>query len=71
MFRGQRLVSLSQRALKSSSRAMSSKLQAPPMVYITGEEYSRYACELYMDSWIRPFIDTSKWEFYDLSCVSR
>ena len=32
---------------------------------------SRYAGELYLDSWIRPFVDISKWEFYDLSCKAR
>jgi isocitrate dehydrogenase len=44
---------------------------APPLVYISGEEYSRYAGELYLSEWIKPFVDTSKWEQYDLSCVSR
>ncbi len=32
---------------------------------------TRYAGELYLDQWIRPFVDISKWEFYDLSCRSR
>lgn len=41
------------------------------MVYISGEEMTRYAGELYLDKWIRPFIDTSNWEFFDLSCKSR
>jgi len=44
---------------------------APPMVYIAGEEMSRYTMELIMDKWVTPFIDTSKWEYYDLSCKSR
>jgi hypothetical protein len=26
---------------------------------------------LYLQKWIRPFVDTSQWEFYDLSCRSR
>lgn len=41
------------------------------MVYIAGEEMSRWAGELYLNEWIRPYVDISKWEFYDLSCVSR
>jgi isocitrate dehydrogenase len=32
---------------------------------------SRWAGELFLDNWIRPFVDISKWETYDLSCVSR
>ena len=47
------------------------KFKAPPMIYIKGEEYTRYASELYLNEWIRPFVDTSNWEFYDLSCKSR
>lgn len=27
------------------------KLQAPPMVYISGEEMTHYACNLMMDKW--------------------
>jgi hypothetical protein len=46
-------------------------IKAPPMVYIAGEEMSRWAGELYLNEWIRPFVDISNWEFYDLSCVSR
>jgi len=41
------------------------------MVYIAGEEMSRYTMELIMDQWVKPFVDTSKWEYYDLSCKSR
>ena len=29
---------------------------------------SRYTMELIMKKWVEPSIDTSKWEFYDLSC---
>ena len=47
------------------------KVAAPPIVYISGEEMSRYAGELYLNSWIRPYLDTKSWEFYDLSCKSR
>lgn len=41
------------------------------MVYVAGEEMTRYAMELVLQKWIKPNIDTSQWEFYDLSCRSR
>ena len=41
------------------------------MVYIKGEEMTAYCMELIMAKWVEPHIDTSKWEFYDLSCKSR
>jgi len=50
---------------------VSSKIVAPPLVYISGEEYTRYAGQLYYEGWIQPYVDTSKWEFYDLSVRSR
>ena len=27
--------------------------------------------ELIMEKWIDPYVDTSKWEFYNLSCKTR
>eukprot|EP00927_Polykrikos_kofoidii_P047420 TRINITY_DN41555_c0_g1_i1.p1 TRINITY_DN41555_c0_g1~~TRINITY_DN41555_c0_g1_i1.p1 ORF type:complete len:548 (+),score=93.37 TRINITY_DN41555_c0_g1_i1:69-1646(+) len=55
------------------SRGFSSKEQfvAPPMVYIKGEEMSRYTMQLVLDNWVAPYIDTANWEFIDLSCKSR
>jgi isocitrate dehydrogenase len=47
------------------------KVVSPPMVYISGEEMTRYTMELIMEKWIKPHIDVSKWEFYDLSCKAR
>lgn len=72
------------------------KVASPPLVVITGEEFTRYAgvsdqrsfCvalkvfffffslflawqELYLEKWIRPYVDTSQWEYYDLSCKAR
>jgi hypothetical protein len=47
------------------------KMRAPPLVYIAGEEMSRWAGELFLNEWIRPHVDTSAWEFFDLSCKSR
>jgi isocitrate dehydrogenase len=48
-----------------------SKMVAPPMVYISGEEMTRYTMDLIMEKWIHPHVDTSAWKYYDLSCVSR
>ncbi len=31
----------------------------------------QYSGELYLNEWIKPYVDTSKWEFYDLSCKAR
>jgi len=41
------------------------------MVFIKGEEMSRYTMKIIMEGWVDPYIDTSKWEYYDLSCKSR
>mmetsp|Transcript_42045 Transcript_42045/g.50962 ORF Transcript_42045/g.50962 Transcript_42045/m.50962 type:complete len:490 (-) Transcript_42045:482-1951(-) len=60
-----------QAAPRFMSSAASPKIVAPPMVYISGEEMTRYTMELIMDKWINPRIDTSAWEYYDLSCISR
>jgi isocitrate dehydrogenase len=46
-------------------------LKSPPLVYISGEEMTRYAGQLYLDNWIKPYLDISNWDFYDLSCKSR
>src|SRR5690606_40315534 len=46
-------------------------LQAPPMVYITGEEMTRVVMQMVLDKWVTPFISTNRWEFFDLSCVYR
>ena len=55
----------------STSSVEENKLKAPPMTYIAGEEMTRYCMQLVLDKCISPHIDTSSWEFYDLSCVSR
>lgn len=41
------------------------------MVFIKGEEMTRYCMDIIMDKWIDPHFDTSKWEYYDLSCRGR
>jgi isocitrate dehydrogenase len=47
------------------------KITAPKMVYISGEEMTRVAMEMILESWIRPNIDITNWEFFDLSCKNR
>lgn len=47
------------------------KLTAPRMVYITGEEMTRYTMQLILDQWITPHIDTSAWQFFDFSVKAR
>ena len=32
---------------------------------------TRYAGQLYLDNWIKPYMDISNWEFFDLSCKHR
>lgn len=44
---------------------------APPMVFITGEEMTHYAMNLIRQHCIDPYWDTSKWEYFDLSCTHR
>jgi len=47
------------------------KFQAPPMVYIAGEEMTKYTMDLIMEKWVQPFCEVSNWERYDLSCKAR
>jgi isocitrate dehydrogenase len=56
----------------ATRRALStSRIVAPPMTYISGEEMTRYAAQLMLDKWVAPHIDTAAWEYFDLSCKSR
>ena len=55
----------------TTSSALDDKLKAPPMTYILGEEMTRYCMQLVLDKCITPNIDTSEWEFFDLSCKAR
>lgn len=32
---------------------------------------SRYTMQLILDKWVHPFVDTSRWEYFDLSCKAR
>jgi isocitrate dehydrogenase len=47
------------------------KIVAPSMVYIKGEEMTRYTMNLILEQWIFPYVDTSAWEYYDLSAKYR
>lgn len=47
------------------------KLSAPAMVYISGEEMTREVMKMILAKWIAPNLDTSQWKMFDLSCKSR
>lgn len=47
------------------------KIVSPPMVYIAGEEMTRYTMELMLDQWVKPHVEISNWKYFDLSCRSR
>lgn len=65
----------SQPLLAGHARAFSTKwdtkVVAPPMVFITGEEMTHYAMNQFREKCIDPFFDTSKWEYFDMSCKHR
>ena len=48
-----------------------SKITAPKMVYILGEEMTRYCMSLVLDEWIKPNVNTDNWQTFDLSAKSR
>jgi len=50
---------------------MTAKLQAPAMVYISGEEMTREVMKMILAQWIAPYLDTKQWQMFDLSCKSR
>ena len=64
-------VELGARAPRARALSTGGKIVAPPMVYISGEEMTKHTMDLILEEWIRPHVDISAWEFYDLSCVSR
>ncbi len=47
------------------------KLAAPAMVYISGEEMTHEVMKMILAKWIAPNLDTAKWQTFDLSCKSR
>ena len=50
---------------------MSAKLKAPAMVYIVGEEMTLEVMKMIRAKWVEPYLDTSAWKQFDLSCKSR
>lgn len=56
---------------RRSAATAAGKLHAPPMVYVKGEEMTRFTMERILEQWIHPRLDTSKWEVYDLSAKNR
>ena len=38
---------------------------------MSGEEMTHYSMELILKEWVNPFVDTSKWEYFDCSCKNR
>lgn len=55
----------------STTNSNNNSLVAPPLTYISGEEMTRYCMQLILDQWIKPFMDISRWEHFDLSCKHR
>lgn len=58
-------------AFSSTTNGNDTKITAPPMVYIAGEEMTHYAMTLIVEQWVKPYFDTAKWEYFDLSCKAR
>ncbi len=48
-----------------------SKIIAPPMVYIKGEEMTAYVMEEILKNWVAPYVDTGAWKHFDLSVKHR
>lgn len=58
-------------AASASAAPVVHKISAAPMVYVSGEEMTRYTMQLVLDKWVHPHVDTSKWDFYDLRAKNR
>ena len=63
--------SLCSAASSATSPTGESLIKASPMVYISGEEMTRYTMDLVLKQWIQPHVDISQWEFYALDCKTR
>tara|TARA_B100001093_G_scaffold496560_1_gene542385 strand:+ start:513 stop:1724 length:1212 start_codon:yes stop_codon:yes gene_type:complete len=46
-------------------------IRSPAIVYIQGEEMTRYVMQHFIDMCIKPHIDIKTWNVYDLSCKNR
>uniref|UniRef100_A0A7S3QEP6 EF-hand domain-containing protein n=2 Tax=Chaetoceros debilis TaxID=122233 RepID=A0A7S3QEP6_9STRA len=55
----------------NATLSTNSKVVAPPMVYIAGEEMTHYCMNLIIEKWVTPYFDVSGWDHFDLSCKSR
>lgn len=64
---------MTSRTVSAVARQLSStgKIKASPMVYISGEEMTNYTMNLIMKNWVAPYVDTSSWEYFDMSCKNR
>ena len=47
------------------------KIAAPSLVYISGEEMTREVMKLVLEQWVAPYLDIAQWKFFDLSCKHR
>ncbi|MCB2081880.1 MAG: hypothetical protein H6908_00975 [Hyphomicrobiales bacterium] len=50
---------------------ISRKIEATPLVWLKGDEMTRYIMEMVHAKWITPFVDTSRWQYYDLGIKNR
>lgn len=57
--------------IQTANISTESKVDAPPMVYIAGEEMTHYCMNLIVDKWVKPYFNVDSWEHFDLSCKSR
>ena len=46
-------------------------IHCPAIVYIQGEEMTRHVMKTFIDKCIQPHVDTSSWDFFDMSCKNR
>jgi hypothetical protein len=63
------LSKISERPLPAQLVLPSSCLRQPTSS--VGEEMTRYCMDLILTQCVNPFVDTSKWEYYDCSCKNR
>jgi isocitrate dehydrogenase len=66
-----RKVSTVQHVAPHAMLHLEEKVPAPPMVYISGEEMTNYACQLMVEKWFTPYFDITAWQTFDLSCKNR
>ena len=57
--------------IDADAEPIKQKIKPFPMVYIEGEEMTKYTMQLVNEKLIAPYVDMSGWEVFDLSCKSR